>query len=434
MHINKPKGKPYYQALLRVPEDVRGIIGKTQFKKSLRTADKHEAQRLAAAIIPLWQREIEEARRSPEVSIAQRLEEHRVILRELREDLERAKTDAQHLRIHDTIAAIESEVEELVVGSSSDEDTAILAYKIVTGQLVPITEYLDEYIEQDPVNPRTALTKASRIRSFASSVPVSHVQEVDRKVVRRWLRDSLEGLSGRTKTKSLSFLGSYWDWLRDTKEIDGITENPFRGHRMPRERHKKERLPFTHGDLQRLSGALSERLKGNKVDPMDVKLYHTFLIAAYTGARIAEITSLTADRVDLERQVLTVIEAKTRAGNRTIPIHDRLLPLLRDLVRDAGEDGLLLDTGSQDALGYTAGPTGKRFGRLKRSLGYGEEHVFHSIRKAVATRFEQLGVPEGIAADILGHEKQTMTYGVYSGGTSIEQMRDAVDRLDWGLI
>jgi hypothetical protein len=33
---------------------------------------------------------------------------------------------------------------------------------------------------------------------------------------------------------------------------------------------------------------------------------------------------------------------------------------------------------------------------------------------------EQAGVNEGIAADILGHEKQTMTYGLYSAGTNPE--------------
>ena len=43
-----------------------------------------------------------------------------------------------------------------------------------------------------------------------------------------------------------------------------------------------------------------------------------------------------------------------------------------------------------------------------------------------ATVFEQAGVPEGITADIVGHEKQTMTYGLYSGGTSVEQRKEAI--------
>ena len=50
----------------------------------------------------------------------------------------------------------------------------------------------------------------------------------------------------------------------------------------------------------------------------------------------------------------------------------------------------------------------------------------HSIRKTAATVFEQAGVPDGVTADIIGHEKQTMTYGLYSGGTSVKQRQEAI--------
>ena len=42
---------------------------------------------------------------------------------------------------------------------------------------------------------------------------------------------------------------------------------------------------------------------------------------------------------------------------------------------------------------------------------------------------EQAGVPEGVAADIVGHKKQTMTYGVYGGGSSMEQKQEAIEKL-----
>ena len=56
--------------------------------------------------------------------------------------------------------------------------------------------------------------------------------------------------------------------------------------------------------------------------------------------------------------------------------------------------------------------------------------MFHSIRKTAATTFEQAGVPERIIADILGHEKHTMTYGLYSGGTSVTQRQEAVAAIE----
>ena len=68
----------------------------------------------------------------------------------------------------------------------------------------------------------------------------------------------------------------------------------------------------------------------------------------------------------------------------------------------------------------------KRFGRLKTRLGYGQNQVFHSFRHTAMTMFEQAGVPENIAMDIVGHEKPNLTFGHYSGGTSMEQKYDAV--------
>ena len=35
-------------------------------------------------------------------------------------------------------------------------------------------------------------------------------------------------------------------------------------------------------------------------------------------------------------------------------------------------------------------------------------------------------MPERGAADIIGHEKQTMTYGLYSGGTSVKQRHEVI--------
>ena len=39
-------------------------------------------------------------------------------------------------------------------------------------------------------------------------------------------------------------------------------------------------------------------------------------------------------------------------------------------------------------------------------------------------------MPEGVAADLVGHEKQTMTYGVYSGGSGLVQLAKAVGALE----
>jgi integrase len=64
---------------------------------------------------------------------------------------------------------------------------------------------------------------------------------------------------------------------------------------------------------------------------------------------------------------------------------------------------------------------GKRFGQLKTRLGYGPRLVLHLIRKTVATLLED-------AQPILGHDKPTMTYGLYSGGSSMQTRREWIEK------
>jgi integrase len=76
---------------------------------------------------------------------------------------------------------------------------------------------------------------------------------------------------------------------------------------------------------------------------------------------------------------------------------------------------------------------GKRFGRLKKSLGFSKRHVFHSIRKTFTTQLENAGVHENISADIVGHEKPRITYGLYSGGTNLEVKREAINKVHYSF-
>ena len=48
-------------------------------------------------------------------------------------------------------------------------------------------------------------------------------------------------------------------------------------------------------------------------------------------------------------------------------------------------------------------------------------YIFHIFQKTVVTLLEQECISENLAADIVGHEKPSITYGLYSGGYSLEQ-------------
>ncbi len=41
---------------------------------------------------------------------------------------------------------------------------------------------------------------------------------------------------------------------------------------------------------------------------------------------------------------------------------------------------------------------------------------------------------ENVAADIIGHDKPTMTYGLYSGGNSLKVKQAAIEKLNYGKV
>ena len=46
---------------------------------------------------------------------------------------------------------------------------------------------------------------------------------------------------------------------------------------------------------------------------------------------------------------------------------------------------------------------------------------------------ENAGISENIAADIVGHEKPRITYGLYSGGASLAIMKTAIEKVKYKL-
>lgn len=59
-----------WQAELRVPKEVRPVIGKTRFAKSTGTRSKREAVLGAAPMLAQWQSDIELAKSDPQTLIA----------------------------------------------------------------------------------------------------------------------------------------------------------------------------------------------------------------------------------------------------------------------------------------------------------------------------------------------------------------------------
>lgn len=132
--------------------------------------------------------------------------------------------------------------------------------------------------------------------------------------------------------------------------------------------------------------------------------------------------------VDQGQGSVRIVDSKSPAGRRTVPLVGGAVPLVQRLVAEAQGGQWIIHSEADNQYGMRGISLGKRFGRLKTAQGFGPAYVFHSIRKVVATLLHDAGCPEPIAADILGHKIATMSYGVYSAGSSLDTRREWLGR------
>ena len=309
-------------------------------------------------------------------------------------------------------------------GAYPDQDAVLKAYPAVQKYIEEITNpfdtYLQEFLEErrSKINERTLEDFELSISRFSKNFKT--VGSVNTRDVRDWFR-GLEKKLSTSRIRSINqHIHAYWIFLSE-KEIVPDDVDPFKSIRLIEAKKTKGYEPFEVDDCVMLLDAAERK--------PDSQLADLILLALYTGMRIEEACSLKIE--DVKPDHLLIPKSKTIAGERKIPIHSALKPLMEAMIT-ASKDGYVVSKlCSKNMYKKRHSAISKRFGSLKRKKGFGSQHVFHSLRKTVVTLLEQASVPEGIAADIVGHKKQTMTYGVYSGGSSMKQKQDAIEKLEY---
>ena len=398
-----------WYAVLEVPKALRPKFGKVRLKQTLQTESLSIAEARVRPVIVEWKRQIEIAR-SGAANLEAKVFNWRRLVDESR-----------------SIGMTEAEIEDasLDVLDRDDPDSDHI-HQITFGKKHLLTEHMDSYIATLTTEQKSRDMARADIKRFSSKFRFA--QDVTKKSLIRWVEDDLiaqKGLSAATCRRIMSACRGYWAYLERHKELDLLP--PFSGV-VPTAKKKKtktdvkdRRKGFTAKDYRILKGAVPES------DPV---LSDLITLGAYTGCRIEELcslklTSVTDDRIEIE-------DAKTEAGWRTIPIHSQIRQLVARL-RDTSTDGYLLSGLTFNKYGDRSNAIGKRFGRLKSKCGYGSDYVFHSFRKGVATQLETGRVPENVTARLLGHDLNTMSYGLYSGGVSFDVLSDAVENLNWAV-
>jgi len=412
-----------YSARLAIPKALRPILGQNEFKKSLGTTSKKEAELLAAPLVLRWKKLIEEARVDGATAKAKAL--HRALSDTKASDL--IDEDGAMEVVRGII--IEEAIEKTILGgrdinsidTKSERAAAKAFYDIASGQVVTLDDYVDGWVASiSHLKPRTINQMQRDVVSFLKE-ETSHIPT--RETIAAWIRAS-KSTGAKSIKRKLGSLGSFWEYLL----VEGVVTDlsPFQGHKLPRDITKTK--PIRRGFNTDECLALLAKATSGK----DTVLADLITLGLYTGARIEELCRLKVDDIITEdnHRALRIAKSKTQAGARTVPLHPAITALVDRLAADS-KDGYLIFSKSKNQYDERSTGSSRRFGRLKSSLGYGPELVFHSLRKTVTTKLEQAGVSEGIAADIIGHEKQTITYGLYSGGTSMAQKMEAINNITY---
>lgn len=405
-----------WYATLDIPKPLRPKFGgKRRFIQSLQTDSLKLAEIRKGPLISEWKRLIELVRTGHEGVEG--------IVADMRIEGGAVMGQLEHLAGPEFVADLGKTISR-TVGKETLGDDWLPAWDVATGKRLLLSEHLSAYMgTQGELTAKSRDMKLGDLKRFNEQF--CYADEVTRRAVVKWVDSDLmgkDGLSATTCRRIISNCRGFWNFLIDRRDLEA--PDPFNKVVPVQKKTKKssseERKPFTQDDLSRVFLAIPAE---------DSALRNLVLLAAYTGARIEELCSLRLENVTPE--ALKIDDSKTAAGQREVPIHATIKDLVAKL-KATSTDGYLLTGLTFNKYGDRSNAIGKRFGRLKRSVGFDERYVFHSIRKGVSTQLEQQGVPENVSARLLGHDIPTMTYGLYSGGNlPLKDLEYAINQIDW---
>lgn len=160
----------------------------------------------------------------------------------------------------------------------------------------------------------------------------------------------------------------------------------------------------------------SEDERARLWDSLDEPIAVMALILIYTGLRISELLAVTEDDVDLARQSIRISASKTHNGIRTVPIADKIVPLLPRWFSTRYKNTPSV------ATHYTSTLWPKGMERL------GMTHRSHDARHTCATLLTEAGVASEIRHAILGHSSKDIEERVYTH-ISLDTMLEAVNSI-----
>ena len=174
-----------------------------------------------------------------------------------------------------------------------------------------------------------------------------------------------------------------------------------------------DRKPFTKAEVKRVW------------DAHESNIYYTvILMLIYSGCRISELLDLKKEHVNLEEFYFDIVQAKTAAGIRVVPIADKVLPFFEYWYEHSKCEYLLCT------------PDGEHFIYRNYYDSYRSslvevlsiDHTPHCTRHTCISMLTVAGVNDKVIKKIVGHKGQSVTEVVYTH-FEIEELIDAINKI-----
>lgn len=306
-----------------------------------------------------------------------------------------------------------------------DDKVFLHAYTTVNGQAnhrskyrITMKEALNNWVARmgKSKTPDTVRKVKKSVDSFLKYLELYDIQLED--ITKRQVNDHIEQQQAKhaktTVQGQISRLRSIWNYAESLGEVS--SPSPFERNIYAKGDVVNKKQPFTIEEMAWIQAnvATSEPIKRLLVE-----------LGVFTGCRISELCNVKGKDVITDGNItaLYIEKGKTDAATRVIPLTAELGIQVKELAEGKQDDELLLGFDNSSEMS-------RWFSRIKtENISTDSAKCFHSFRVMFSTAMQQSGVDELKAAAILGHKRgNTMTYGYYSRGYELQQLKEAYDQ------
>ena len=416
-----------YWVMKRIPKDVKSHFeSKARFSQNLKTSDFATAATIAEFYLVKWDYMIKMARLKNNGHIVDL--ENAVVVAE--KSYERFGGELQGM----AAASISVGLEQVLDDQSDSKISRLKVVGEATGNLTPFAKHSDQFFDAYGYSEALAY-EARRFIEIRFAKKFKYFETVTVEELKAYIKVRMDGSDGSrawsesSVTKNIGFIKAYWIWCLDNElittpnviDLPRLMQRKNKTKSQKKKTKKEANIAYTVSECWQLHAA---------ADRKDKKLADLIMMGMYTGCRIGELCSLTLEGVTEDRFLLE--DTKTDAGDRGIPIHTDIQQMVERLKQTSTDGYLIPELSDANATKDRSKGIGKRFGYLKRSLGFKDKiYTFHSFRSTLASRFQDAGVSELYAARVLGHAAGGMTYGLYAGDLDFDEKVKAMAKVKY---